>query len=570
MNQLRRISSGLLPILLICVPLLGGARGCSGDSDAPIVEADAGLDMATISDAHVPDAFVPDGFVSDGGTPDAAPDSSMPVEDGGGCGTSCVGVGTCADPIDLAAVAPPDGAGVMHASGTTAGAPSRIFGCQDSAGPELVYRYTPTEDGFVRIDTAGSTDDFHYNVNVYAREACEVNGNDLACADARIADDEIAYMVVRATHGVPIYIVVDSYDSEISGPFLLNVAVLHPVEVGGVCDPTGAENFCATGLVCAGLSGSTTCQPDLDLGCGTGVPVFDISSRVVDGVAQVRGNTLLGTNALVGASCDRDGTATRSSIYKIHMPYAALVDVTAKVRGAFFMPILYTRTSCTSAPSEHGCSGGFDVSEAALPFTSVGPVAAGTDLYFAVDAHLFTIDGEGPTSGGEFDLSVQLTRLIEEGGECTPGGVGDRCTTHTTCTGTPATCQHVDLGCGFDVAVADLNPLIVANSATFYGNIAHYSDGITLSCGGASKPEFVHKITMPFAGTLSVSVDEEFFTFPVVGVRTGSCMGGDLVCRDGDTIESSEVGHLEAGATVYIIVDGEIGDYALNVRLFPG
>lgn len=559
MTPFRPIPKGLLPILMICLPYLGGARGCGGDDASVMVIEDGGRDMATAPDAHTPDSGTDDAGLVDAGT-DASTD------DAGSCGATCVGRGTCADPIVLDALAGADGA--VHATGTTAGRGNNVRGCQDSVGPDQVFRYTPTEDGYIRIDSAGTTGDFLYQIKLYAREVCGEDDNELACADGFFTDDDVAYMVVRGTHGVPIYIVVDSSDENPGGEFVLNVTPLHRIAEGSACDPLGNERICAAGLVCAGPRESSTCQAGTNLGCGEGVPAYDITSSFVDGTAVIRGNTLLGTDSILGASCDPDGASTHAMIYKVTMPYAALVDANVATHGAAFMPTVYTRTSCTSAPTEHGCGGGDSVFGAGVQFGQIGPVAAGTDLYIFVDAQRFTISGEGPTSGGGFDLTVQLTRLLSEGAACTPGAPGDRCAAGTVCTGTTPSCQDVDLGCGLGVPVADLNPLIVANAATFYGNSSHYADSLHLSCGGGATPEFVHKILMPFAGSLSASADAEEF-YPVVAVRSGSCTGGDLACAEADAVTASDVGHLDAGATVYVIVDGGAGDYTLNVRLFP-
>lgn len=102
---------------------------------------------------------------------------------------------------------------------TLEGVPGLTGSC-GGRGPELVYQYSPTATGKVRI-TVTPTDNVA-DLLVYARSACDDATTELACDDAGF-DAHPETILVDVTEAEPITIVVDTYRSSRAGPFLLTI-----------------------------------------------------------------------------------------------------------------------------------------------------------------------------------------------------------------------------------------------------------------------------------------------------------------------------------------------------------
>jgi hypothetical protein len=109
---------------------------------------------------------------------------------------------------------------------------------------------------------------------------------------------------------------------------------------------------------------------------------------------------------------------------------------------------------------------------------------------------------------------------------------------------------------------------------TARGRTAGSLDSSESSCGGTDVPDVVHRFTAPEAGTYTIdTAGSDYDT--VLAVFDADCSGEELACNDDvagedPSLFTSEVTvSLDAGQTIFIVVDGalnESGAYTLNIH----
>jgi len=194
--------------------------GDSGRRTAPTDSGAGGSDGAIRDSGPRPDGARPDsggggfdsGMLGDGGGGEVdaggGTDAGSGVDSGGpGCAAMDLGSAT----------------GLAVAMGTTVGAGDDWpADCAGSGGSDVAYLWTVPADGSYIIDTIGS--DYDTALTVHAG-VCGIP--DLACADDLETGDLVSRIALDFTAGARVTIVVDGYDGDASGNYVLNITA-HP------------------------------------------------------------------------------------------------------------------------------------------------------------------------------------------------------------------------------------------------------------------------------------------------------------------------------------------------------
>jgi hypothetical protein len=200
----------------------------------------AGADAAAV-DAPMVDAPMHDAPVADSAEPDAA--------------SSC-------DSVQTLTIA--SGSTSATATGTTEGAASNLnpmdSNCASGTGPEVVYRVTVPGTGSFRLTASTDFPETMADTVVYMQTGCG-SGTELGCNDdVRPGSDTNSVVHANVNGGDTVFVVVDTYDDNSTGPFKLQVSVVPVRSMGQNCDPSGQTDVCADGLVCTPPAGAThTC-----------------------------------------------------------------------------------------------------------------------------------------------------------------------------------------------------------------------------------------------------------------------------------------------------------------------
>jgi hypothetical protein len=162
----------------------------------------------------------------------------------------------------------PNGMTSASATGNNMGAPANLepmtSGCRTNgdtgSGGEVVYRVTIPGSGNLQL--TASTDDPATDPNtdtlLYIQTQCG-GGQELACNDDTATAIQ-STAIANVTGGQTVFVIVDSYNAAGAGAFKLNVSIKPIRAMGENCDPTGAADVCASGLICTPPTGTThTC-----------------------------------------------------------------------------------------------------------------------------------------------------------------------------------------------------------------------------------------------------------------------------------------------------------------------
>lgn len=513
-----------------------------------------------------------------------------------GCDSSCHIEGTCDAPLDFNAIAtsPPDG--IRTFAGDTISARDTVGSddCGASGGQDVVFSYTPTANGLLEIDTEGSS----FDTVIYVRTACASTASELACDDDGGSSSTSALSTV-VTAGTPLFIVVDGFDETERGAFTLHVHEVPVGAAGETCAPDGSGVRCGAGLVCAPGEPDATCTAGADLGCGTGVPVYDLA--FTDGVATFRGTTDLGSAVLMGSCGSTTSPSPAEVVHKFVMPVAG--TFTAEVDSGFDS-ITYVFTN-TCGGAELICT-----DSSVLSRNSLEDLAAGTTVFVVVD-------GYASSGHGGYQLNVSVSPTSAVGGSCGPAvtdahcGGGTVCHTDTcamiTCNdgivegdedcedgntangdGCSDTCHFEDGGVGGD-SCAGVVPLtlVPTSSAGTYGAFAsgdttgNSADFTSPDCGTGttSAADVVYSFTLTEERDVTAILRAVGTFEGVVSIRGPgevSCtMDGTEIDCDSGTGSNFAYAFSAAAGTYYVVVDGSGTDetnhgmYTLEIESDP-
>lgn len=307
-------------------------------------------------------------------------------------------------------------------------------------------------------------------------------------------------------------------------------------------------------------------------GCDSDCTVEGTCGRTLDlaaiGTADPGGTITFSTDTLSGSDtqqgdCGGDGSNDMVFAYTPTTDGILMVDT----EGSSFDTVIYVRTTCDSVASEILCDDDGGTSSGASAASVM--VTHGVPLFIVVDGY----SGDS----GNFDLHVRVRHISALDEPCDPAGLTDRCAVGLLCEPvgetTDHTCQAIDHGCGLGVRVTTLPIVDGVGTATASTDLG--SEVLSGSCMsttvGTSAPENVYSFTMPVAGNFSVDLDVDFDS--ITYVHTDTCTSDELVCTDSSLLDGGEVGDLDAGTVVFVVVDGyatgRFGAYTMTVNISP-
>lgn len=591
------VSSGM-----VSLSLLGGLLvGCGTDPHVPSGTFDMSIDVNVVDMGTVPT----DMPRTDMPRIDMAIDMPGPVcgnwtvegteecDDGDmesmdGCSATCTIEGTCDMPLDFDAIASPAVDGVRTFSSDTVSARDTLNSedCGTDGGKDMVFSYTPTTNGLLQIDTNGST----FDTVVYVRTTCGSAASELGCDDDG-GDAPSSALSIISTAGTPLFIVLDGYGSDDSGVFELNIREVPLGAAGDTCALDGSGIRCGAGLVCVAGESAATCVADGDLGCGMGVPVFDVA--IVDGVGTFTGTTELGSTVLDG-SCDLSGSTSPSEIvHKFVMPvegtFTAFVDTS-------FDSVTYVYTgSCGGA--ETVCT-----DSSTLVRSSLADIPAGTTVFVVVD-------GWASDERGAYTLTISVSPAATVGGACGPELTDAHCGAGTVChtdvcamvmcndaivegdedcedgnvmpgDGCSADCHFEDFGVGGDMCagVVPLTLVPTSSAGTFGARATGSTTGLSADftspdcgTGTTASPDVVYSFTITEERDITASLRTVAPFQGAVSIRgpgEATCtMDGTEIDCDSGTGTNYAYAFSAAAGTYYVVVDG-VGDEDANDGMY--
>ncbi len=228
--------------------------------------------------------------------------------------------GTCSDPLVAADPSVVNG-------DTTGQASAYIGSCQQGAAPEVVYAVTAAATGPMTFQLASTAD-----LGLHVRTDCTDPATEIECVDAAIGGD-LETLVVDATQGQTLFVIVDGYDVGEESAFTLAV---NPAEV---CDDTSDND--ADGLYdCEdpGCSADAACPLAMECAAATAAQ------------ASNDGDTTNGTSHFAG-SCT-GGSLAKEAIFS-YMP-AQTGTLTLTLQSAADLG-LYVRSTCDDDKTELAC-----------------------------------------------------------------------------------------------------------------------------------------------------------------------------------------------------------------------
>ncbi len=426
-------------------------------------------------------------FVDGNGT--SAGTFQVTVRMSGGPGTDC------SMPIPIE----PDADGVFHVTGTTIGAFDDAQGtCAMANGaPEVVYQFTPPADGRIGASTQGMT---VFDTVLYARSACDDSGAEVVCNDNDAPGLVSSRLQTDVAEGEPVYLFVDGNNAISLGDYELDFwYVANDATGSGTCDAPTEITVPAEGGTYSDTGSTARAFSDLD----------------------------------AATDCATSGGAPE---HVYHFTTPAEGRYVASTEGSTtFDTVLYARDVC-EAPPERICNN--DVQAGFVTSRIQGYVNEGDELYFVVD-------GNGPTSRGDYQLDFRYLPYPVEG----------------ACDG------PIDIS-------------LDARTATVTGSTATAFDNGAGDCGGEDALDVVYQVTAPGVGRVGLST--EGGTGFDTALHARSIMTGcgpdalsELGCNDnvapGFTTSRLEI--LDAPSMLFVYVDGETpfaqGDYTLDAWYQP-
>lgn len=455
------------------------------------------------------------------------------------------------------------------------------------AAPEMLHRFVMPYDGRIGISLTTS-----FDAATYVRSACTDTGTQRVCSDPNTISSSAMGTI---TAGTELFIVVDGWGTG-SGTYTLNMLIERDIADGAECDPLAPGDRCATGTLCAPSGATFTCQA-VDVGCGVGVPVVDLTSLVTPtGAIAYDGNTALSLNRN-NSTCTSSSHSAPDVVHRLVMPYDGEIrfNIDPSFDEAFYVreaTCMGTQRFCSDPPT--------------VGYSTMGLVPAGTTLFVIVD---------GWSSGsGMYPLRMQLRRRSAAGESCGTGSDDPTCGPGLACTmeasgmvcratvcgdrtvsgseqcddgnamdgdGCSATCSLETIGIGSETCADPVRLNLVPTSATTLtgraaGTTAMSAADLTGYCGSTSDaPDVVYVFGLAETRDLTVTLTPTGFDAALY-IRGGLMRAcddatGEAYCRDGGASGSAETIRLAGvpAGTYYIVVDGAgatgRGAYTLSV-----
>ena len=268
---------------------------------------------------------------------------------------------SCAMPHDLLSVGHREADGTLRVSGDTSfGGRELDAGCAGSAGPELVYAFTPAMDGTLVLSTDDDATDL--DTVLYVREDCAAAATEIACDDDSGAG-LTSTVITEVRGGEPLQIVVDGSLSSSAGEFALSAEL---------------------------IATSAPPRPGADL-CTEATPLRPSGSRTQIAVGE--GNTDHASDDVRG-TCGHPEEGV-DHVFSFTLGERRDVDIDLEL-GRGFDAVLYVLDGCGGLADEIDCTDSFGDEH-----LSISAMAAGT--YYVV------VDGYDDADKGEYRLRV-MTR----------------------------------------------------------------------------------------------------------------------------------------------------------------
>jgi cysteine-rich repeat protein len=460
---------------------------------------------------------------------------------------------------------------------------------------EVIHSLVLPYEARVAIDVANA-----FDAAIYVRSSCLDDTTQLACTDEPESFPGSTLGLLPA--GTQLFIVVDGWGSG-GGTYTLTTRLQRTLPEGSPCDPANPNDACAESTLCASDgAGGHTCQSGVDLGCGVGVPVIDLTPLISPtGSITYSGDTTSSIHRTRG-SCAPSTSVVPEVAHRIVLPYDAEVRISG---DPSWDEVLYVRNVCTMT-AERFCS-----DSPTVPYTRMGLLTAGTELY------LF-MDGWSSSAVGSYPLFVQLRRRSGAGDPCGLGADDPVCTAGLVCrlesggrVCRPSFCgdgviegsevcddgnmESLD-GCSSTCAIEAAGPggetcadavrinLVPTSPTTRAGNAAGSTTDATADLAGycsstSGAPDHVYVFGVAERSNVSVrlvpgaSFDGALYVRGGLG-RACDDPTGEYYCRDAAGAGSAEPIVLEGvpAGTYYVVVDGvgtgtgNRGSYTVEVR----
>ena len=503
-------------------------------------------------------------------------------------------------------------------SATTVGLANDLAGtCAGASSPEAVYQFTPDVDGIATVIVKTTA----FDASLYVRTTCTSSAaaSQIGCKDAALSSGS-EKIVFWATAGSTYFVIVDgSYSTK--GAFTLNVTVAPKVS-SEQC-PGEAVTWIGSGTQdrTATVTGDTSLRwDDYDGSCGStstpesvfaftadvgGQMKLTLTSTGWDGILYVKTDcTAAAPELICRDSAGTSSVETAQFLATTGTTYYAFVDGSLSgSKGPFTLDGLLSppkpSESCPGEPAvwtgsgtdprvfiasgntsnqwndTSGTCGGSSANDAVYALTpdidgtlvlEVAPTgwdavmfvrsdcatsgselackdtgsSSGKETYSfkakAGTTYSAFIDGYTSTSKGAYTFTATLTPALAS--ETCPGE-------ELTLSGTPA-------------------------AATVAGNTAGMWSDEAGSCAGSGANDAVYHLLAPQSGTMTVKVTPTGWD-PVLYVRSGTCAGTEVTCKDVGSSGTAETVNVNAtvGTDYWIFVDGFAGTsgaYTLNLH----
>lgn len=260
----RRVPCAVLATGLLVACGDGGASGGAGGQPA-----DAAPDLDAAGGAPEPVADLGPAPGGQGGGADAeVEDARRPRRDRGmggdptpaDAGADAAGAATCADELDLLAVARADVENARWVyTGSSRGAAQETAGSCGGNGREMVFLFTAPEFGQYGFRTRDPDGMPNFDAVLHVRRACDDPASELACDNAPDASD--ASLRLQLNAGDVVHVFVDAFGPFTGGDFELEVSLRRPAGEGQPCDLADGENACGADLRCLPVGGAYLCRP---------------------------------------------------------------------------------------------------------------------------------------------------------------------------------------------------------------------------------------------------------------------------------------------------------------------
>lgn len=555
------------------------------------------------------------------------------------CGQAC---GVCADDeqCDELGRCQPVGAGhpcdeatllqdLGEQVGSNAGAAALEQGsCGGAGGAEVAYRFVPSEDGRLRISTAGTA----YDTVLYVRQRCREPDSELGCNDDTDPGLQ-SELTVDVLAGVELWIFVDAYGPREQGELRLDVAwdvapqcpqdadcaalQCGPDPVCGVsCGECADDQACLAGQCegCAPACGERACGPDPVCGasCGECAPELQCVDGACVACVPACDGRECGPDPACGASCGECGeqrhceeglcrlddgvhacdAAAGIERFGAHpgttgggpsleqgtcggrgaeAVWAFALNADACLRlsteGSALDTVLYVRTACEDSASEVVCN------DDAVGLQSAVEVEAVAEQVYWV-----YVDGFAAGAEGDYSLTVSLCEELDcpADADCGARECGAEPVCATSCGDCPAEEECLDGFCSPDgLAHSCTEAELLDSFGTYAGTTTDAAASERGGCGGRGREQvFVFLVDTPTCVLLSTE-GSDFDT--VLHVREGDCLAADAEVGCDDDVFDELWSEVELDVLpdlpYWVFVDafaaGRGGDYELTIGPCP-